>query len=214
MQRWRVVIPRLARSVACVRCGVAHVSHATCPFAIKQRERGDVLYTEGGRADRVWLLKQGVVVLSRSAHADGAAVAWTVRRPTCFLALEAIVEPTYRDTATCASSVLVGSTSRETMDALLDANARVVLEQVIATSAGDARVWTGSAVARVASWLLDAGGPGLTDGVPRHMIAELLGMQPETLSRALVQLAQAGAIEPSRREIKIVDRDRLARLAG
>jgi hypothetical protein len=28
-------------------------------------------------------------------------------------------------------------------------------------------------------------------------------MQPETLSRALVQLARAGAIEPTRREIEI-----------
>jgi hypothetical protein len=39
-------------------------------------------------------------------------------------------------------------------------------------------------------------------------------MQPETLSRALVQLARAGAIEPTRREIEITDRDRLVDLAG
>jgi hypothetical protein len=34
------------------------------------------------------------------------------------------------------------------------------------------------------------------------------------LSRALVQLARAGAIEPTRREIRIIDRDRLVELAG
>lgn len=39
-------------------------------------------------------------------------------------------------------------------------------------------------------------------------------MEPETLARALVQLAQTGAIAPSRREIKIIDHERLAQLAG
>jgi hypothetical protein len=39
-------------------------------------------------------------------------------------------------------------------------------------------------------------------------------MQPEALSRARVELSRAGAIEPTRREIKIVDRDRRVELAG
>ena len=141
-------------------------------------------------------------------------IAWAVRRPGSFVGLEAILESSYRDTATCVSPVLAGSVSRETMDALLDVNARAVLEQVLATSAGDARVWTGSATARLACWLLDAEGRELADTMPRHVIADLLGMQPETLSRALVQLARAGAIELTRRAIKILDRDRLVQLAG
>jgi CRP-like cAMP-binding protein len=82
-----------------------------------------------------------VIVLSRSAGHAGAMIAWAVRRPGSFVGLEAILEPTYRDTATCVSPVLAGSVSRETMDTLLDVNARPVLEQVLATSAGAARVW-------------------------------------------------------------------------
>jgi CRP-like cAMP-binding protein len=198
--------------VSCARCPISHAAHSKCPFRPKQRERGEVLCTEGSPADRVWLLKQGVVVLSRASH-GGAAVAWTVRRPASFVGLEALIGPSYRDTAICATSAVVCSVSRQAMDALLAVEARPVLEQVIAVCVDDARVWTGSAAARVAGWLLDTESSGLADSLPRHVIAELLDMQPETLSRVLVQLAQAGAIEPSRREIKIIDRDRLRQLA-
>jgi CRP-like cAMP-binding protein len=59
-------------------------------------------------------------------------------------------------------------------------------------------------VARVAAWLLDAA-PGEMGALPRHVVAELLGMQPETLSRALAALAEAGAIEVTRRRIDVRD---------
>lgn len=200
--------------MSCARCPIAHVSNTKCPFHPRQRDRGDVLCSEGTPADRVWLVKQGLVVLSRSPRHGAAAVAWTVRRPASFVGLEAIVGPTYRDTATCATSTVTCSVPLEAMNRLLADGARTVLEHVVTVCTDDARVWTGSAATRVASWLLDTEREGLADSLPRHTIAELLDMQPETLSRVLVQLAQAGAIAPSRREIKIVDRERLRQLAG
>jgi CRP/FNR family transcriptional regulator, dissimilatory nitrate respiration regulator len=50
--------------------------------------------------------------------------------------------------------------------------------------------------------------------VSKTMVAARLGMKKETLSRLLRRLAAEGLIEVSRREIAILDRDALARLAA
>lgn len=49
--------------------------------------------------------------------------------------------------------------------------------------------------------------------VSKTLVAARLGMKKETLSRLLARLAREGVIEVSRREIAILDREALARLA-
>ena len=58
---------------------------------------------------------------------------------------------------------------------------------------------------RVATWILDQHQREQTTEVPRKVIAELLGMRPETLSRALHSLCDEGLIEVSRRSLYAVD---------
>ncbi|KAB2910413.1 MAG: winged helix-turn-helix domain-containing protein, partial [Kofleriaceae bacterium] len=50
--------------------------------------------------------------------------------------------------------------------------------------------------------------------VPRRVVASLIGMVPETLSRALAHLHDEKLIEVNRRSIAIIDRARLEALAG
>lgn len=49
---------------------------------------------------------------------------------------------------------------------------------------------------------------------PKHVFASLLGMTPESLSRSMRDLAEAGLIEVGKRSIKILDRQRLAYFAS
>lgn len=69
---------------------------------------------------------------------------------------------------------------------------------------------------RVIRFLLDQ--RGLSEQVrhsiafpaPKHVFASLLGMTPESLSRSMRDLVEAGLIEVGRRRIKVLDRQRLA----
>jgi CRP/FNR family transcriptional regulator, cyclic AMP receptor protein len=74
----------------------------------------------------------------------------------------------------------------------------------------------GSATARLARLLLDAAGEGDSDshaqivlGLPKNVLARMLQMRPETLSRVLRKLEDDGAIvlEP---DLAVADRKRLA----
>jgi len=88
--------------------------------------------------------------------------------------------------------------------------ARALLDASLRASKGDTplRATTdGSAPRRAARWLLDVGEPVVRLG--RATLAGLLGMQPETLSRALAVLVRAGAIALARGRIEIRDVDSL-----
>ena len=69
----------------------------------------------------------------------------------------------------------------------------------------------GTSVQRVARWLL--GREDDDHHVPRTVMASLLGMVPETLSRALARLGRDGAIHVDRKHVTIRDRDALAQHA-
>ena len=72
---------------------------------------------------------------------------------------------------------------------------------------------------RLAAYLESLAGPGNGNGptrvqlpVAKTMVASRLGMKKETLSRLLRQFVTQGVIEVARREIAILDRERLAAL--
>ena len=72
----------------------------------------------------------------------------------------------------------------------------------------------GTAVQRLAAWLCDEGPRNVMAVIPRKSVADLLGMRPETLSRALAELVKLGAIESGRNRLTIVDYDALYAAAG
>ncbi|HEY2804546.1 MAG TPA: Crp/Fnr family transcriptional regulator [Gemmatimonadales bacterium] len=71
---------------------------------------------------------------------------------------------------------------------------------------------------RVAQLLLDlaeeSGGPRITRRLTHHTIAQMIGSSRETVSRAMRELVERGAIEVSRREITIRQAETLRSMTG
>ncbi len=193
----------------------------SCPFVPREREAGALLYVEGCAADRVWYIVRGYVALSREAgEAKGSGVTWAVRRPGELLGAEALVSGTYRDSAQALTPVTLCAAPREVVDHWLgpaDSPARSLLQLAMRTRCNEAPRRSGadgSAPRRVARWLLDDAPGGQAPPIPRHIVAALLGMLPETFSRALARLVSLGAIEVDRKAIRVADFDALLRAAG
>lgn len=211
------------RIVSCASCPCGHAagigSGGSCPLIDRRKERGEYLFFEGEPATHVWFVKRGTVVLARgSGEGEGQERARAVRKAGAFVGLEALVQPTYLDTARVTSSTTVCGATLAAVNAWLGAPgtpARVALEQVLRATGDDAPRAAGpdgNAVRRVARWLLadqQSAGP-----LPRRDVAGLLGMVPETLSRALAQLSDLGAVEVTRRSLRVRDPSALRAAAG
>ena len=192
-----------------------------CPFVDRTRAAGELIYLEGEPAQQVWFVKQGTIALLRKGgenHAEGRVRA--VRFAGSFIGLETLVTDRYLDSARATTNVILCGTTRAGLESWLgprDTPARTALELTLR-----AQCWElpqrappdGSAVERVAAWLCEEGQRGATLTLPRHVIADLLGMRPETLSRAIATLADRGVIAATRSEIAILDGTRLGALAA
>jgi CRP-like cAMP-binding protein len=180
---------------------------------------GTSLYVAGQPAERMWFVKSGALVLSReSAETSGEGLIWAVRGPGSILGVEGLVRATYLDSARAVVDAVVCVASRELIEGWLGARepaARALLECVLLTQGNDSPRRAGAdgnAQQRVAAWVLgqeQATGPAL----PRKVTAELLGMLPETLSRALAAFAARGVLEVTRRSVTILDRSALEEAA-
>lgn len=229
MVKLPLLAPDAERSIAsgrattparCYTCPLGIASgvneHGACPFAPRQREAGARLYVEGEAADRVWYIVSGYVALSR----EEGGVTWAVRRDGEMLGAEALVSETYRDSAVSLTATTLCSATRDTLDRWLGpatAPARTMLQLALRSRCHESPRRSGadgSATRRVARWLLDEA-PGQHDPpIPRKVMAALLGMLPETLSRALARLREMGAIRATRKDIRVIDVDALLRAAG
>jgi len=104
----------------------------------------------------------------------------------------------------------VGST-KSPLGATLDFSLQEAARRV-----GERQALQGTAVRRVARFLMqhtEAGYDGEPLKTPQGVLAGILGMRPETLSRALAELREAGALSPGR-SVRIRDIDRLRKLSA
>jgi CRP-like cAMP-binding protein len=207
--------------LACAFCPIGAVSHVSdgghCPMVDRRRPAGTLLYLAGSPAEAVYHVKHGAVALSRgSSEKHGENAPHAVRRAGSLIGLEAIVQGTYLDSARAITDVTVCGTSRQQMLTWLNetGTARVVLDSLVATLASDpaGRATTdGNAPQRVARWLLDS---TKQKRLPRSVLAGLLGMKPETLSRALAAIARKGSIHLTRTRIEVRDAAGLEAIAN
>ena len=207
----------------CESCPCGRASRAAgiaCPFTRQDYERGTYMFHEGDAAERVWFITRGTVVLTRASgdEADGRARA--VRRSGAFVGLEALVRRRYLDSARTTETTLACAAPVASVDDWLGApgtTARTALEQVLRSEAEEplhAASPDGTATQRVARWILQEVQPNVARQLPRRDVAGLLGMVPETFSRALAELARQDAIETTRRHLRIKDAQVLLRAAG
>lgn len=202
------------------RLGIASQPYP-CPFHEVRRTAGSVLVQQDERSPCVWYLRRGQVVLG-ATNAAGSVQSSAVRGPDTLLAIEALLgEPVPYQISALTDVVLctldaeafrawvgsLGSPMGSVLElALREAGRRVAERQAL----------EGTAVRRVSRFLLqhhDEAGAN-ADRVPQQVLAQVLGMRPETLSRALARLRAAGAIASGRGAVRIVDVSRLRRLSG
>lgn len=179
-----------------------------------------MLYLEGEPAERVWFVKRGVVVLHRGGNGDGEGAVTGIRPAGTLIGLETLLRGRYLESARAATDVVLCSLSSDGLQSWLSASPgnalRAILDLSLRTLLGDAArraAPDASAVGRVAAWLLGEGRSSRWSGVPRQVLAGLLGMRPETLSRALRTLSLRGAIAVTRQEIRVLDAAALERYA-
>lgn len=188
---------------------------APCPLTPHAFPAGAALASEGSPADRVWYLRRGTVALYRDAGPEGGEFPWVIRKEGTLVGEEALVQDDFSDTAVALTAGAACVGRRDVLRAWIDRGgdgARAVLALVIrARVAAAPRPSTpdGSAPRRVARWLADEARGGRAPQLPRHVLAGLLGMKPETLSRALAALARDGAVHVTRHEVRVVDAARL-----
>jgi CRP-like cAMP-binding protein len=212
----------IASCSQCVIGQAAGVGHGQfCPFIDRARSASELIYLEGETASHVWFIKEGTVVLFReSGDQESEGRVRAVRFPGTFVGLEALVSESYIDSARASTDVVLCGATREGIDAWLGPKGtpeRTALEVTLRAMCNDQirrAAPDGNAVKRVAAWLSDEGPRSTTASLPRKLVADLLGMRPETLSRALAALAKQGAIESTRRTVRIIDQGLLMTLAG
>ena len=192
---------------SCAHCdlGRSALPHS-CPFD-GQIPAGTVLHHQGERPKQVWFVKAGLVLVS-SVSGSGEEVRCAIRGPQALLGLESMAEQpadytvcTLTRASICAMDVdgfrnWVGNLSSP-LGAVLQMALREMSERGV-----ERQQLTGGATERLARFLLqhtEMNGPGSASlDVPLNVLARVLGMRAETLSRSISELKLAGALARTR----------------
>lgn len=208
------------QGASCRHCRFGGVNWPNgCPSQHRHTLAGSTLIEQGKLPTGVVLLKDGLVGLS-TVDSSGDEVGCTVRGPGALLGLEAIfaVPSSYRvwaltDLHYCEAPLLrllpwIGS-----LETPLGAVMRLGFEEVN-RRATERLELGGSSVKRVARLLLRRSSELHCNRVEltQRMVARMLSMTPETVSRALSRLQRAGAVVTTR-PIRIGDPERLRQSA-
>jgi len=191
-----------------------------CPFKHGIKSAGETLVEQGDVPANVVYLRRGQVVLTAST-ASGRDLSCAVRGPNTMLGLEGLLEQRMPYEIRALSDVALCSVDTDSFKAWvgpLDSPVGTVLRLSLDEAmrrAGERHAIEGTAVRRVARFLDEAIGTqrsGEPLPIPLAVLANVLGMRPETMSRALAELRAAGALGDGR-SVHVVDREKL-RLAA
>jgi CRP/FNR family transcriptional regulator, cyclic AMP receptor protein len=203
----------------CQACSLGIASQGRCRLTPTARESGSTLCAQGERPRTVFFVKEGFVALS-AVSPRGTELALTLRGPTSLLCTEALrAEPSPFEVRALSRVKLCGIAG-DAMSQWIGPErspARVVLDLLLSESRmqRDEVNWRqGDCLSRVARFAL-AHARFLADrpnAVRKQVVARLLGMRPETLSRCLTRLERDGVLDASR-GVRVLDSRRLASIA-
>jgi CRP/FNR family transcriptional regulator, cyclic AMP receptor protein len=204
----------------CGSCSLGIASQGRCRFTPTTREAGATLCAQGERPRTVYFVKEGFVSLS-AVSPRGSELLLTLRGPTALLCTEAIHgEPSPYEVRALSRVKLCGIPG-DAMSSWVGPDrspARVVLDLLLAEGRmqrDEVNYRQGDCLSRVARFAL-AHARFLADrpnAVRKQVVARLLGMRPETLSRCLTRLERDGVLDASR-GVKVLDARRLAAIAS
>ena len=203
----------------CNVCSLGIASQGRCRLTATTRESGATICAQGERPRTVFFVKEGFVALS-AVSPRGSELLLTLRGPSSLLCTEALQGEPSPFEVRALSRVKVCGISGDAMSQWIGPEksaARVVLDLFLteARQQRDEVNWRqGDCLARVARFAL-AHARFLADrpnAVRKQVVARLLGMRPETLSRCLTRLEREGVVDASR-GVRVLDQRRLAAIA-
>jgi CRP/FNR family transcriptional regulator, cyclic AMP receptor protein len=191
--------------------------------------RGHVVFQEGEKGDRLFVVLDGKIKISRAA-ADGRENLLAVLGPGEMFGELSLFDPGPRTaTATAITESTLASLDHDDLRPLLLAQPtvaaqflRALAERLRRTNEAMADLVFSDVPGRVAKALLDLAerfGDESSDGVlVRHdltqeELAQLVGASRETVNKALSEFANRGWIRLEGRSVLLLDRERLARSA-
>ena len=200
----------------CAACTLGVASQGPCRMTPGVRETGTILCAQGERPRTVMVIKDGFVCLS-SVSTRGAELSLSLRGPGSLLCMEALRGAPSPHEVRALSRLKVCVLSGDGMGSWLGPEkspARAVLDLVLnegQLQRDDMHFRRGDCLTRVARFAL-AHASFLTErpgAVRKGMVARLLGMRPETLSRCLSRLQERGVIDANR-GVRVIDPQGLA----
>jgi CRP/FNR family cyclic AMP-dependent transcriptional regulator len=183
--------------------------------------KGAILYTPGETGEALFLLRAGAVQIYRMSP-EGRKLVIAQLLPFSFFGemscigqgmydtFAEVVEDSTIVTMNCAVLNRLLATKPEVARRILEAFGRRVLD---AERQLEETVFKGIP-ARVAALLVRESKGDSVDGLTHQDIADRLGVYRETATNALNELKSAGLVEIGRKHIRILDRERLQRIAG
>lgn len=192
---------------------------------------GDALYRAGEPAAHLYVLAAGRVKVTHTTP-SGSEVITDVLVPGDLLGtLSTLGDPAYPETAVALTTTCALRMDLAAFRAVLEEHPRVALRvlddvaaRLAAVRTGAARAVSGTVEQRVAAALLRladklgqdryAGDTLLQLPLTRADLAAMTGSTPESVSRVMSRLKREGVVDSGRRWTSVVDRDRLAVLAG
>lgn len=187
--------------------------------------RGTALFREGERADGMHVVLRGVVKVVRFAPDGRETVLHLVRKGNTIGEAAMFQRGTFPASAVAVDDVETLYVSAEALFALVTENPELALRMLAALSLR-LRMFAhklavqgqGGAAGRLTTYLLHRRQIGGADvirlGVSREVLANLLGLARETLSRQLSRFVEAGLVELKGKDIAIRDAAALREIAS
>jgi CRP-like cAMP-binding protein len=203
----------------CTACGLGIASAGRCRLSLTARESGATICAQGERPRTIYFVKEGFVSLS-AVSPRGAELLLSLRGPASLLCTEALQNEASAFEVRALSRVKICGIGCEAMSQWIGPEksaARVMLDLLLTEGRQqrDEVNWRqGDCLSRVARFAL-AHARFLADrptAVRKQVVARLLAMRPETLSRCLTRLEKDGVVDASR-GMRVLDHRRLAAIA-